>query len=114
MTHSVNITSERFTVQVGIQDTGEGVARCGVKFNPDGNYDVTVIKGISCVLMDYLELRRQACIAGKDYAGVRCFATAMTKLEASQMFAVKGLFTKQNADEENDRAPDNDSPATAD
>jgi len=93
-----------FTVQVvddegnvitaqDVSPGGDGHARCGVNFNPDGNEDVDKLKMLAAGFM-------QACSELRDGAedgdGKRCFSTAMTDMESAQMFAVKGLFTARN------------------
>lgn len=76
-------------------DDGVGAARCGVRFNPDNDARVQRIKALSAVLMQEISNLQHAW---PDGDGKRCMATAMTKLEGAQMFAVKGLFTVQNAE----------------
>jgi len=77
-----------------IPDGGVGAARCGVKFNPDGNANVDRLKTLAAAFMEACG-KLQA--AADDGDAKRCFATAMTNMESAQMFAVKGLFTKRNA-----------------
>ena len=76
-----------------------GGARCGVKFNPDENPDVRLLKSLAAGFMEacdqYLKSRKD-----DDGDGKRSFATAMTQMESAQMFAVKGLFTRRNAGKE--------------
>ena len=86
----------RIEGEQAIPDGGEGAARCGVKFNPDGNADVDKLKTLAAAFM-------QACSelseVQDDSDAWRCFHTAMTQMESAQMFAVKGLFTKRNRGE---------------
>ena len=76
-----------------------GAARCGLKFNPDENFDVRRIKSVAAALMEQFNVHLQDRLPD-DSDGKRCFATAMTHLESAQMFAVKGLFTRRNAGKE--------------
>ena len=77
---------------ITIGEGGDGAVRCGVDFNPSGNQEVDNIKGISAGLMQLFGLLQNEARERADYDGTRCFKTAMTHLEAAQMFAVKGLF----------------------
>lgn len=76
-----------------------GASRCGLKFNPDENFDVRRIKSVAAALMEQFNTYLQSRLPD-DADGKRCFATAMTHLESAQMFAVKGLFTRRNAGKE--------------
>jgi len=78
---------------VNVIPGSDGAARCALSFNPDENPDVARLKALAAGFM-------QACSEHQKEAGDpdarRCFETAMTQIEAAQMFAVKGLFTKRN------------------
>ena len=76
-----------------IPDGSDGAARCGVKFNPDGNADVNKLKTLAAAFMQACSEMSQV---QDDSDASRCFHTAMTLMESAQMFAVKGLFTKRN------------------
>lgn len=79
--------------EVGVHPGSVGHRRCGVSFNPSDDRRVTLLKGLSAGLMQAIADEMLALDPG-DADGKRCMATAMTHLEAAQMFAVKGLFAK--------------------
>ena len=104
-------SSGQFSVRGMMSD--EAARRCGLSFNPGGHRETELVKTACAVAMkaimdqrDYINEQFQARArthelppaetdAQKDM--LRCMATALTKLEAAQMFAVKGLHTKANA-----------------
>ena len=80
-------------VSVPVHEGSIGFRRCGVSFNPTQDRKVAVIKSLAAALMDVIS-DEQNHLDPDDGDGKRCMATAMTYLEAAQMFAVKGLFMK--------------------
>lgn len=87
----------------------EAAQRCGLKFNPGGHAATERIK-VACAaaMKTIIDEREQLAMVpgGQDvteedvtanWAMLRCMATALTHLEAAQMFAVKGLHTRANA-----------------
>ena len=78
-------------VAVEVQEGSIGYRRCGVRFNPSQDRKVAVIKGLAAALMEVIA-DEQLHLDPDDGDGKRCMATALTYLEAAQMFAVKGLF----------------------
>ena len=87
----------------------EAARRCGVKFNPGGHLATDMVKGFCTAAMrSVMDERDRMCEKARgsemteaDSAAhsdmMRCMATALTHLEAAQMFAVKGLHTRANA-----------------
>ena len=75
--------------QAPIVANSVGVKRCGVGFNPTESPKVAKIKLLSAALMQEISDTQEQAGPGDSR---RCFFTAMTHLEAAQMFAVKGLF----------------------
>ena len=70
-----------------------GYRRCGVSFNPSQDRRVAKIKALAAGLMEAID-EEMLALDSDDGDGKRCMATAMTYLEAGQMFAVKGLFMR--------------------
>ena len=75
-----------------------GSRRCGLPFNPSDHSGVTRIKVLAAALMNAIEDERAKLDEDPHNDGFRCMATAMTHIEAGQMFAVKGLFAARNAE----------------
>ena len=65
-----------------------GQKRCNVGFNPSQDAEIDKIKGLAAVLMQEIGNKINTGTRG-DVA--RALSTAMTELEAAQMFAVKGI-----------------------
>ena len=93
MTMTITVWDEnaRKVGQVHPHPGSPGYRRCGVSFNPSEDRRVTMIKDLAAGLMEEIS-NEMSRLAGDDADGRRCMATAMTHLEAAQMFAVKGLF----------------------
>ena len=64
-----------------------GWDRCGVAFNPSGDVQIERMKLICAAAMQ--EMGAYEASPNPDMR--RCMETAMSHLEAAQMFAVKGL-----------------------
>lgn len=81
-----------------VYDGSEAWERSSMSFNPSENEDVTSIKALTAGLMECVAGLRDRAIEEQRSGRARCFSTAMTHLEAAQMFAVKGLFNNEPED----------------
>ena len=96
-------------VHVGAVHTEEAGRRSAISFNPSGHEPTAKIKGFCAAAMQSIldeKARMKTEFDSHDHTvqesvgfndSMRCFATAMTHLEAAQMFAVKGLHAVKNA-----------------
>ena len=81
-----NGKSEKRKLAIG--DTAQ--KRCGVSFNPANDSSVDVMKVLCAAAMESVIFEMGKANRSPDQ--MRCFNTALTHIEAGQMFAVKGLF----------------------
>ena len=94
-------------IHVGAPHDGEAGRRCALGFNPSGDFATDKIKGFHAAAMQsVIDQRDQLAQPDVDastaekagyHDAMRCFATALTHLEAAQMFAVKGRHAPKNA-----------------
>ena len=96
-------------VHVGGMHNEEAGRRCAIGFNPSGHAPTALIKGFCAAAMQSViearEVMRREFDSRDSTAAesvgfndaMRCYATALTHLEAAQMFAVKGLHAVKNA-----------------
>ena len=73
------------------QSKGERIIR--TSFNPSGDSDVEALKGNFATLFDIVD---QICPATERSERRRCIAIALTHLETSAMYAVKGLTASRD------------------
>ena len=114
MTFSARFQSGAKQATVSASCTGEAGRRCGLRFNPTDDGDVTSIKGFCASAMQSVIKARHSIQAKRPgpealpaendgyQDAMRCFATALTLMEQAQMMAVKGLFAQRNATEQHD------------
>ena len=76
---------------VSVAEGSEAHRRCGVSFNPSEDRRVTKIKALAAGLMQAIDDEMLA-LDPDDGDGKRAMASAKTRVEAAQMFAVKGCF----------------------
>lgn len=65
-----------------------GERACGVSFNPGGNPEVAIIKGMYAALVDNLHRRRED---STDPEVKRMLSLAITDTQTAQMWAVKAV-----------------------
>ena len=107
MSFSATVVIHEREHHVSASLTDEAGSRCGLMFNPGGHLDTEKIKGFSAAAMQsVIDVRNQIpplpenATEGEKAArtaSMRCCATALTHLEAAQMFGVKALHTRANA-----------------
>ena len=93
------------SVNAEVLASSEATRRCALAFNPSAHMPTARLKAFFAAAMQAVDDERQALLETEPPAttghgdAMRCFATAMTHLEAAQMFAVKGLHARANAGE---------------